>query len=342
MKLNLIVFSFFYGFVSLTCFSSAQSISNITASQSGKNIAINYTLIGKEGIAVYEIKLYVSLDDGNTWKGPLTAVNGEVGTGQVGGYNKSISWDVLNEPGFTQLKGDKIHFKITAYNNIANNVDIEMVWVQTGNFMMGNDEGEEDEKPLHEVSLKGFYIGKYEVTQEQWLLVMRNNPSENITCLKCPVTNVSWDDIQTFINRLNVNSNKKYRLPTEAEWEYAAKGGSENIKFKYAGSNDIDAVAWYGGNSNGLTHQVGTKKANSLGIFDMTGNVWEWCNDWYDKHYYQYSAKSNPAGTSTGSFRVLRGGSFSYNISYLCTPSDRYYSKSYGAFNYIGFRLAKD
>jgi formylglycine-generating enzyme required for sulfatase activity len=337
MKLNVCVISFLF-FVINTAF--AQTISKITASQSRKNILVNYNLTGKEGITAYEIKLFVSLDGGNTWQGPLTAVSGAVGKGQTAANSKSITWEVLTEPGFSQLKGDNIQFKIKAfYNKVGNGGDIEMVWVEGGTFMMGSNEGDEAEKPLHEVNLKGFYISKYEVTQEQWQKLMDNNPSNFSGCPKCPVEQVSWNDVQDFIVKLNSKSGKGYRLPTEAEWEYAAKGGNKKSFYKYAGSGNIDEVAWYVSNAVSKTHAIGTKKANALGIFDMTGNVREWCSDWYDKNYYQYSTKSNPEGALTGNYRVLRGGSFDDDAS-NCFPAYRFTGRPYGRLNYYGFRLA--
>jgi len=323
--------------LSISCnFVVAQSISNITASQSGKSIVVSYNLTGNEEIKAYEIKLYVSPDGGSTWQGPLTSVSGDVGKNQVGGYDKSITWEVLTEPGFKQLKGDNIQFKIKAlYSNVD---EIEMVWAEGGSFMMGSKEGEEDEKPVHKVILNGFYIGKYEVTQEQWEQVMGYQPSKNKGCKKCPVENVDWYEVQQFIRKLSLLKNKKFRLPTEAEWEFAAKGGNENSNFKYTGSDSINEVAWYDSNSNFVTHPIGTKKANVLGLYDMTGNVWERCSDWYDKNYYKYSPKSNPEGGLSGDSRVLRGGSF--NCEYNCRVTLRSIIGPNYRDGFIGFRLA--
>jgi formylglycine-generating enzyme required for sulfatase activity len=374
MKLNLVIFYLICNLSNL-CF--AQSISNITSSQSGKNILVSYSLTGEEGITAYEIKLWVSSDGGNTWQGPLTAVSGAVGKGQAAANSKSITWDVLKEPGFGQLKGDNIQFKIKAfYNNVGNSGDIEMVWVEGGSFMMGSNEGSVDEKPVHEVTLKGFYMGKYEVTRGQfrkfveaanyqteaekdgWAWIWSSEEkkwvkkeglnwkkdAKGIDCYKTkenhPVIFISYNDVIAYINWLKSTSNKKYRFPTEAEWEYAAKGGNKNSLYKYAGSDNIDEVAWYG-NANDETHPIGTKKANTLGIFDMTGNVWEWCNDWYDKNHYQYSMKSNPEGGLTGDYRVLRGGSFDY-LTDDCRPANRNLNKPSIRSNFIGFRLACD
>ncbi|MFN7691788.1 MAG: formylglycine-generating enzyme family protein, partial [Bacteroidota bacterium] len=191
MKAFFVIFFILFGFIDR---SNAQNITNITATQSGKNILVNYTINGKEGITAYEIELYVSPDGGSTWQGPLTAVTGDVGNAETAGTGKSITWEVLKEPGFSQLIGDNIQFKIKA--NYQGKDEIEMVWVESGTFKMGSNAGGGDEKPVHEVTLKGFYIGKYEVTQEQWVKVMGSNPSYFSGCLQCPVEQVSWNDVQ--------------------------------------------------------------------------------------------------------------------------------------------------
>jgi formylglycine-generating enzyme required for sulfatase activity len=194
--------------------------------------------------------------------------------------------------------------------------DIEMVYVKGGCYKMGNtfDIGSPDEKPVHEVCVDDFYMGKYEVTQGQWKTVMGSNPSSNSSCGdNCPVENVSWNDAQDFISKLNSRSagNKSsgnYRLPTEAEWEYAARSGGNSERF--SGENeDVGGVAWFNDNSN-ESHPVGQKAPNGLGIYDMSGNVWEWTNDWYGNTYYSSSPRKNPTGPSSGDRRVIRGGSF--------------------------------
>ncbi len=181
--------------------------------------------------------------------------------------------------------------------------------VPGGTFTMGDTFGDgwSGELPTHQVTLSDFYIGKYEVTQGQWVAVMGSNPSYFSACgLDCPVDSVSWDDIQTFITQLNQLSGKNYRLPTEAEWEYAARSGGQHEE--YSGGSNVDAVAWYWTNSNNTPHQVGTKQANGLGLYDMSGNAVEWVNDWYGA--YGSSSQTNPTGPTTGSFRVFRGGSW--------------------------------
>lgn len=187
---------------------------------------------------------------------------------------------------------------------------MEFVLLPGGCFLMGDTfgDGDLDEKPVHEVCVDGFYMGKYEVTQGQYLTVTGNNPSKFQKDDNYPVEKVSWNDVQNFIRLLNGKSGSKYRLPTEAEWEYAARSGGRSEK--YAGGDDIDAVAWYNKNGGGSTNPVGQKQPTSLGIYDMSGNVREWCRDWYDSSYYGNSPRNNPEGSSSGSDYVVRGGSW--------------------------------
>jgi formylglycine-generating enzyme required for sulfatase activity len=173
---------------------------------------------------------------------------------------------------------------------------------------MGSNNGDDDEKPVHHVTLSDFSIGKYEVTQAQWSAVMGNNPSIFSGCDNCPVENVSWTDVQAYVTKLNSQTGKNYRLPTEAEWEYAAKGGNQSKGYTYSGSDNIDSVAWWLYNGVWKTHFVGQKQANELGINDMTGNVWEWCSDWYGN--YSATSITNPQGVSRGQNHVYRGGSW--------------------------------
>jgi formylglycine-generating enzyme required for sulfatase activity len=196
----------------------------------------------------------------------------------------------------------------------------EMIFVEGGTFQMGSDSGDPDEKPLHTVTLSAFNIGKYEVTQAQWTAVMGDNPSNFRGCENCPVEWVSWFDVQRYISKLNIQTGKNYRLPTEAEWEYAAKGGKSSKGYNYSGSNDLNSVAWNKDNSGSKTHAVGGKQANELGVYDMTGNVWEWCSDWYGT--YSSNSETNPKGASEGQYRVLRGGSWS-NYADYCRTADR-------------------
>jgi sulfatase modifying factor 1 len=201
---------------------------------------------------------------------------------------------------------------------VIKKLQADMVLVEGDTFTMGWHNKERDgngydwEKPAHEVTLDDFYIGRYEVTQAQWRAVMGSDPPElhNKGCDKCPVERVSWNDIQDFLKKLNNLTGENYRLPTEAEWEFAARGGNQTQGYLYSGSNDLDEVGWYRDNSNSKTHPVGQKKANELGLFDMSGNVWEWCQDWYGD--YPSTAQQNPKGPESGSNRVLRGGGWDY------------------------------
>ncbi len=216
----------------------------------------------------------------------------------------------------------------------------EMVFVPGGSFQMGSDDGEDDEKPVHTVQLDDFYIGKYEVTQKQWREVMGENPSKFQGCDDCPVENVSWNDVQEFIQKLNAQTGQNYRLPTEAEWEYAARGGQKTQGYQYAGSNNIDEVAWYRENSDSKTHPVGQKRPNELGLYDMSGNVYEWCSDWYGSDYYASSPEFNPPGPASGSYRVHRGGSW-YDYSVYCRVAYRRTHPPEDRYNYLGLRLSR-
>ena len=180
------------------------------------------------------------------------------------------------------------------------------VFVKGGCFMMGSNAGKRDEKPEHEVCVDDFWMGKYEVTQKQWKKVTGRNPAQFKKGDSYPVEKVSWNDVQDYLRQLNAKRGKGFGLPSEAEWEYAARSGGRQET--YAGGENIDAVAWYTNNSGQSTHPVGQKQPNGLGLYDMSGNVWEWCQDWSDKDYYANSPKYNPQGPSNGSSRVFRGG----------------------------------
>lgn len=211
-------------------------------------------------------------------------------------------------------------------------VNIEMVKVEAGCFDMGDKVAP---TPLHRVTLTDdYYLGKYEVTQKLWQVVMENCPFK-FKGDNYPVEGVSWDDCQKFISRLNLLTGKNFRLPTEAEWEYAARGGKKSCGYKYSGGNSLYEVAWSKGNS-GSYRVVGTRKPNELGIYDMSGNVSEWCYDWYGS--YSSLPQANPTGADSGSYRVMRGGSFAYGEA-QCKPSTRSY-KDPNSRNYsFGFRL---
>ncbi|PKN23556.1 MAG: formylglycine-generating enzyme family protein [Deltaproteobacteria bacterium HGW-Deltaproteobacteria-3] len=203
-------------------------------------------------------------------------------------------------------------------NTVSILPDIEFVAIPGGCFRRGDTKADgyafDDEKPAHQVCLEAFSIGKHEVTQGQWQLVMDENPSANKKCGgNCPVEQVSWDDAQVFITRLNTLTGRNYRLPTEAEWEYAARGGQGQT---WAGTDnrfELQEYARFAENSVRQSGPVGEKKPNPFGLYDMTGNVWEWVQDWYGAHYYAASPCRNPQGPQTGEHRVFRGGSWGTN-----------------------------
>ena len=265
---------------------------------------------------------------------------------------------VLDE-NFGELQSAANQFieRMQNYNTVpgmftVNGVSFQMVAVEGGTFTMGVDSAmvEEgyanlDELPAHEVTLSPYSIGQTEVTQELWYAVMGSNPSGFTGDMNRPVEQVSWDDCQEFITRLNAITGKNFRLPTEAEWEYAARGGNKSAGTEFAGGDNIEEVAWYYGNSYEVgpasedygTHVVGTKHANELGLYDMCGNVNEWCSDWYGA--YNEEAQTDPAGPETGLRRVTRGGGW-FSIGKDCRVTFRNYEAP-GSRNYsLGFRLA--
>lgn len=220
--------------------------------------------------------------------------------------------------------------------------EVDMVFVKGGTFRMGCTQWARDEQPVHEVLLDDYYIGRFEVTQAQWYMVMSGDTNKCYFqgCDDCPVERVSWYNVQDFIRRLNELTNLNYRLPTEAEWEYAARGGVRSKKFKYSGSNNDIAVAWKVGRSDLRTHPVGQKAPNELGIYDMTGNVFEWCSDWYATGWYGVSGKENPTGPAVGTSKVMRGGCWFYDSAGL-RNTDRECANPDYRYGYIGFRLCR-
>ena len=241
----------------------------------------------------------------------------------------------------------------------VNGVDFDMIFIEGGTFNMGctpeqENEASENEKPMSQVTVGSFYLGKHEVTQKLWNAVIgsEHNHSNNTNCDNCPIENVSWDDAQAFIAKLTILTGKKFRLPLEAEWEYAARGGNQSQKYKYSGSNNIAEVAWfinnYKQNSFGdkkTTHPVGLKKGNELGLYDMSGNVWEWCEDLYKKEYIQNNQRVHKGWPFPGTFiffrRILRGGSWGGEATgcrVSCIDFDfASYKDEFG-----GFRIAMD
>lgn len=318
----------------------AQTVSNVRFEQVGKTVRICYSLSAEA-----DISIYLSTDGGRTYEStPLKQVTGAVGQHVKAGTDKCAVWDVLAER--DRLQGDAICFKVHADKKdgsqtfTVGGVQFTMVYVKGGTFTMGctSEQGSDcdyDEKPAHSVTLSDYYIGETEVTQALWKAVMGSNPSHSEGD-NLPVGNVSYDDIMVFISKLNSLTGRTFRLPTEAEWEYAARGGKKSCGYKYSGSDSIAAVAWYGGNSGGKPHPVAQKQANELGLYDMTGNVLEWCQDWYGS--YDSWNQTNPKGPNTGSYRVLRGGSWFYGAMH-CRVASRYYNSPGNRSDNDGFRV---
>ncbi len=232
----------------------------------------------------------------------------------------------------------------------AEAVSIDMIYVKGGKFDLGNDSEAVDRRPAHTVNLKDFSIGRYEVTEAQWVAVMGKNPSSYTYCSTCPVTNVSWNDIQTFLEKLNTMTGKHYRLPTEAEWEFAARGGlrehmrttadDKKVGNKHSGRVVLQYGAWFERNAKDHVHQVGKKAPNALDIYDMTGNVEEWVNDWYGKDYFTKREVNDPKGPDGGFSKVVRGGHWNSEADEVSVTRRAAYvptSKSV----YLGFRIAE-
>ena len=271
---------------------------------------------------------------------PCTLTDYDIDITTIDGFvhHKNITTTtVVSRSAVTMLGAFEVAFnqRIT-----VNGVTFNMMYVDGGTFTMGATEGQgseaySDERPIHRVTLSSYYIGQMEVTQALWQEVMGSNPSSRQDD-NLPVENVSWDDCQEFISRLNQMTGRTFRLPTEAEWEYAARGGSRSQGYKYSGSNSISDVAWYSGNSGFQTHAVGTKSSNELDLYDMSGNVGEWCSDWFGD--YSSSAQTNPLGPTSGNRRIYRGGSYNSD-AWQCRVSYRSSFEPVFGRNEIGLRL---
>jgi len=322
---------------------SAQQITNVKQKIENGRIIITYDLNGTDE---YTVSIQAKNKAGQ--KITPAVVAGDFGN-ITPGKNKTIYWEPQLEG--RNLEGWNITIEVKS-------IPKGFIFVPGGTFMMGSTSGESDENPVHSVTVSDFYIGKCEVTQKEWKDIMGNNHSyfkgDNL-----PVEKVSWYDAVKFCNKKSskeglspcysgsgknitcIFSANGYRLPTEAEWEYAARGGNKSKGYTYSGSNTIGDVAWYNNNSGSKTHIVGTKQPNELGIDDMTGNVWEWCNDWYDKNYYSKSSMNNPTGPSSGASRVLRGGSWYYDDRSCCVVCRTYDDPAFRDNRAYGFRFLR-
>ena len=302
----------------LFSFSSAQTITNVQARQEGLVIIITYDLAG-ELQGEDEIMVGFSTDFGRNYK-TISDADGDQGKYVTPGRRKEISL-MANDA----LAGKNAMFKVFVFS-----IPPGMVYVTGGTFQMGSN-SESDEKPIHTVTISGFFMDKTEVTQAEYRKVMGKNLSKFSGCDDCPVERVSWHDANEYAKKVGK------RLPTEAEWEYAARGGNKSKGYKYAGSKSIGSVAWYSSNSGSKTHSVGQKQPNELGIYDMSGNVWEWCSDRYSDSYYRTSPKNDPQGPNSGSRRVLRGGSWNNNDN-NCRVANRNRNNPDNRNNNNGFR----
>ncbi len=349
-------------FIIFCCAKSyGQQVTNVASYQEGKKLKVTYNLAGKQGVNDYEIKLYVSTDDGSSWQQLNSGLSGDIGTKITPGAGKTITWDVLATR--ERLQGDKIRFKVTATFNTSGNYTealtgsasgIEMVFVKGGTFTMGSPSGEtnrESDEVQHTVTVSNFYMGKTEVTFAQYDAFCdatgRSKPSDAGWGRGTrPVLNVSWNDATAFCEWLSNKTGKTYRLPTEAEWEYACRAGT-TTPFN-TGNCLSSSQANYDGNyplgscSKGeymqKTLPVGSFSPNAYGLYDMHGNVWEWCSDWYGE--YSSGSQTNPKGPSSGSFRVYRGGSWR-NDAQRCRSANRS-SDGPGSTNRgLGFRVVR-
>ncbi|MDD2230008.1 MAG: formylglycine-generating enzyme family protein [Candidatus Cloacimonetes bacterium] len=327
----------------------AQSVTNIRVIQDPElsYYTITFDLSGKT--AEQYMITAIPYKTGNEISNPHYLTGKGIATPCSTGSDLAIFWN----PTMEGLDKDGWQFRIS-----ARQLPKYFVLVEGGSFSMGSNDGGSDEKPVHQVTIASFYIGRYEITQKEWVDVMGSNPS-NWKGDNLPVEKVSWYDA---VNYCNIRSFKEgfkpcynrsgdnitcdwkangYRLPTEAEWEYAARGGKYNKGSSYSGSSDLGSVGWYSNNAGSSTHEVGTKAANELGIYDMSGNVWEWCWDWYNSGYYAKSQSSDPIGANSGSTKLLRGGSWSNrdNYSRVTNRAHNYFPDR--MYNLIGFRVVR-
>ena len=330
----------------LCCFccipSWAQQISNVAFTLHNDSLTITYDLDRSADICVR-----VAVENG-PFTSPLAGLQGAVGKSVRPGTGLVIT--AVGLPEIQGVDSASLSFLVEVDDGAqliyVNNYHFRMLPVEGGSFTMGctHPKGEKhtysDELPLHKVTLNNFYIGQFEVTQGLWIAVMGSNPSKWNDNDSLPVEQVSWNDVQIFIARLSQITGYRFRLPSEAEWEYAARGGRKSRHTPYPGTpSQLWETCWFGGNSNGHSHPVGRLKPNELGLYDMGGNVMEWCGDWMES----YSAQSQncPQGPKEGENRILRGGCFN-SPTWGCSVFERsWYLPDYG-YSFYGFRLALD
>lgn len=317
----------------------------ITVTQRGTALAIENKVLTIDSNSE-DITIPVSCNNQWTFKNPLSWCSAYKNEDNIF-LTVERNYSMNERSGIITINSGEVSLDITISQSGCQWFEsFEMIKVEGGAFYMGaqKNSSEEDnydayayqiESPVHKVSVSSYAIGKFEVTQAQWSAAMGNNPS-NIQGENLPVENVTWEDVQSFISVLNEKSGLNYRLPTEAEWEFAAKGGNMSNAFYYSGNPVLGACGWFYSNSKATTHEVGTKFPNELGIYDMSGNVREWCNDWFK--YYSSSDEENPQGASDGSTKVNRGGSWTTPAS-NCRNTYRHTDYPHESALDLGFRL---
>ena len=308
----------------------------------------NGTSVRMEILVADDCKLYVDGRNKGQFPGGasfhLDYPSGDYKIRAVSLRDSSIYYDTVYRYNSKNNPGDNLMY-IPLNNNsvsypILDSIKFSMIRIEGAEFTMGSKGGNYDEVPEHKVVLSSFSICKYEVTQRLWVEVMNNNPSINKDCMDCPVENVSWTEVNEFIGRLNDKTREHYRLPTEVEWEFAAVGGLLSNRFMFSGGKDIKKQGWYYGNSGGKSHPIGKKAGNELGVSDMSGNVAEWCSDWYSGSFYGSGRSDNPKGPSGGKEKVIRGGSWD-DYDQPCRVFSRNKKDPGAKDKTIGFRLAK-
>ncbi|MDR1458914.1 MAG: formylglycine-generating enzyme family protein [Bacteroidales bacterium] len=348
-------------------FQHKEIVDNSQISQIGKNMGVQLVCVvqtGKKGKKLFISACLIDVETA-TQKAATRRIRFNIGdSSEIEKSCEAIASSLFDkrDSGDSSISGEQ------SPETQRHPTEIEMVFVQGNTFGMGcsSEQGEDcynDESPLHSVTLNDFYIGKYEITQAQWEALMGTNIRQQRDKADTnrplagegdnyPMYYVSWEEVQEFILRLNVATGKHYRLPTEAEWEYAARGGKSSKGYKYSGSNNLYEIAWYEENAGGQNHPIGTKKANELGIYDMSGNVWEWCNDWYT--IYLDSTQNDSIGAVASNYldstqndstgvvafnRVFRGGGFGNKDRYCRVTARSGNLPSYRG-GILGFRLA--
>lgn len=321
---------------------TAQTISNVVAKQVGNTIEVTYD-VDKDCI----VKLLLSRDNGISFEDTPRSLKGDVG--KVAAGHNVITWNLLEDGDNWSIS--QARFMVAIINNknrmyTVNGVSFNMIFVEGGTFMMGCTSDQDtdcssDELPIHKVSLTDYYIGETEVTQALWNAVMDKNPSHFKKGPNYPVENINFDDCLLFVRKLNSLlasqiGNLHFSIQTEAQWEYAARGGHKENKCKYSGSELPYNIAWYADNSEETTHPVAQKKPNVLGIYDMSGNVCEWCRDFYGE--YEHRKQKNPTGPNSGRQRVIRGGGWNSDAN-ICRVSARSVRSSNYFYSYCGLRI---